>query len=440
MSSYTGAILMFALVIISVMLGHPVAFTIGGLSAWFGLLWWGGGFNIADVLAKNVFGTVDNYIYAAIPMFVFMGAILEKSGLGEVMYEALHRVMGNLRGGLALVTILICTLFAASTGIIATGIVVMGLLALPQMLDRRYDKRLAAGSVMAGGTLGILIPPSIMLVVIGSLANLSVGKLFMGALLPGFLMSLLYIIFVTGICYLKPNMGPGYQGKEKLKLFEKFKIVFTSVVPAIALILAVLGSIFFGLASPTEASSLGAVGSVIIAACYKKLKWTTVKEACIESMLSYGMIIWLLTTASCYASVFLGAGGGEAIARFLLGLGLGRTGILVVIMLVIFLLGMIMEWIAIIILCVPIFFPIVISLGYDPLWFAILISVCMQTAFLTPPYGTALFILKGIAPKEVTSADLWQGAWFFIPLQLLTLCACMLFPNIILYLPKLMIK
>ncbi len=439
MSGYSGAILMFALVIVSVMWGHPVAFTIGGLSAWFGLLWWGG-FGIADILAKNVFGVVDNYIYAAIPLFVFMGAVLEKSGLGEVMYEALHKVLGNLRGGLAIVTILICTLFAASTGIIATGIVVMGLLALPQMIDRGYDKRLAVGSVMAGGTLGILIPPSIMLVVIGSLANLSVGKLFMGALFPGLIMSLLYVVFVAVSCYLKPNMGPAYRGEERFGLFEKVKIVSTSVVPAIALIVAVLGSIFFGLASPTEASSLGALGSVVIAACYKKLRWTIIKEACIESMLSYGMIIWLLITASCYASVFLGAGGGDAIANFLLGLGLGRRGILIIVMLTLFLLGMIMEWIAIIILCVPIFFPIVTSLGYDPLWFAIMISVCLQTAFLTPPYGSALFILKGIAPKEVTSMDLWQGAWLFIPLQLITLFLCALFPDIILRLPAIMIK
>ena len=432
--------LMIILLVMLILLGHPVAFTVGGVALLFGAFAWGG-WGTFDVLAKNVFGVMDNYIFTAIPMFVFMGAILERSGIGEIMYGAMYRVMGGFRGGLALATVFICTLFAASTGIIATGIITMGLLAYPAMLKRHYNIELACGSVMAGGTLGILIPPSIMLIVMGAMASLSVGKLFMAAVFPGLILSGLYMIFITVICYLRPGMGPALPPEErKMSAKERIKISLTSISPSIVLIFAVLGSIFFGIASPTEAASVGALGAVIIAVFYRKLNWQVVKEACYETMLSYGMIIWILIGANCYAAIFLGLRGDAMISNLLLGLELSRWAILGIILVMIFILGMVIEWIAIVIIGMPIFLPIIIALKFDPLWFSVVFAVTLQTGFLTPPYGGALFIFKGIAPKEVTMGHIWRGAYFFIPFQIIAVILCLLFPQLIMWLPSLMIK
>lgn len=433
------ALLMFAALIFIIMLGHPVAFTVGGLSILFGIVWWGNT-GVFDILAKNVYGAMDNYIFAAIPMFILMGAMLDKSGVGEILYGAMHIVLGRLRGGLAIATVFICTLLAASTGIVATGVVGIGLFALPAMLKRGYSKELATGAVMAGGTLGILIPPSIMLIVIGAMASLSVGKLFFGAFLPGLVLSALYIIFISSICFFRPEMGPPLPPEEKaVSLVKKIALTFDSVLPSIALVVLVLGSIFFGLASPTEAASVGGFGSVAIAAIYRKLSWRVVKEAAYETMRSCGMIIWLLVGASCYAAVFLGLGGDRVIANILLGIEVSPMIVLVIILFVLFLLGMIMEWIAIVLIAIPVFFPVIIELGFDPLWFGILFAVTLQTAFLTPPYGGSLFLTKGIAPKEVTMGNIWRGAYMFIPFQLVGLVLCVLFPQIVLWLPSLMI-
>jgi len=434
------AILMFVALIVIIMGGHPVAFTVGGLAMVFGVVWWGGP-GIFDILVKNVYGVMDNYIFAAIPMFILMGAVLERSGIGEVLYGAMHIVMGGLRGGLALATVFICTLFAASTGIIATSVVGMGLIALPAMLKRGYSKELAAGAVMAGGTLGILIPPSIMLIVIGALAGLSVGKLFMGAVFPGLVLSALYMIFILVTCFFRPKMGPALSREERaIPAMKKAALAFTSVLPPIALIFAVLGSIFFGLASPTEAASVGAFGAIVVAAGYRRLNRGVVKEASYETILSSGMIFWILVGASCYAAVFLGLGGDKVIAGLLLGLEVSPLVVLGVILFTLFILGMIMEWIAIALIAIPIFFPVIVELGFDSLWFGILFAVVLQTAFLTPPYGGALFILKGIAPKEVTMSNIWRGAYMYVPFQLVGLVLCVLFPQICLWLPALMVK
>jgi tripartite ATP-independent transporter DctM subunit len=309
------------------------------------------------------------------------------------------------------------------------------------MLKRHYDKELASGSVMAGGTLGILIPPSIMLIVMGALASLSVGKLFMAAVFPGLILSGLYMFFITLICFLRPGMGPSLPPEErKMSGKERVKITLTSISPSIGLIFAVLGSIFFGIASPTEAASVGALGGIIIAILYRKLNWQVIKEACHETMLSYGMIIWILIGANCYAAIFLGLRGDTMVSNLLLGLELSRWVILTIILAIIFILGMVMEWIAIVIIGLPIFLPIISALKFDSLWFCVLFAVVLQTAFLTPPYGGALFILKGIAPKEITMGNIWRGAYLFIPFQLITVVLCVFFPQIILWLPSLMIK
>lgn len=434
------ALAMFGALIVIIMFGHPVAFTVGGISLLFGYAFWGGtGFYA--MLSKSVFGVMDNYLYAAIPLFVFMGAILERSGVGEALYSAMHTVLGRLHGGLASATVVICTLFAASTGIIATSIVSMGLMALPAMVKRGYSKELATGAVMAGGTLGILIPPSIMLVVEGATAGLSIGKLFAGALFPGLILSSLYITMITVVCHFRPNMGPGLPpGDVAIPALHKVKLTITAIIPPIALIIAVLGSIFFGLASPTEAAGIGGLGSLIIALAYRRLNWNVIKEGSYETMKSCAMIMWILVGASCYAAIFLGLGGGEVIADMLLGLSVSPMTIVVLMLFVLFLLGMIMEWIAIALVTIPVFFPVVTALGFDPLWFAILFAVVLQTGFLSPPYGGALFILKGVAPKEISMAHIWRGAWMFIPLQLLGLTLCVAFPQIVLWLPSVLVK
>ena len=432
-------VLMIVALIFLIMLGHPVAFTVGGIAMLFGVVWWGGP-GTFDILAKNVFGVMDNYIFAAIPMFILMGAILERSGVGEILYKSMHIIMGRLRGGLAVATVFICTLFAASTGIIATSVVGMGMFALPAMVKRGYSKELATGAVMAGGCLGILIPPSIMLVVIGAMAGLSVGKLFMGALFPGLVLSGLYMAFITISCFLRPHWGPALPPEERaVSPLKKALLGITSVLPPLALIFAVLGSIFFGLASPTEAASVGAAGAVLITLGYRKFSWKTIKEASYETALSTGMIFWIIVGASCYAAVFLGLGGDQIIADLLLGLQVSPMVVLGVILFTLFILGMVMEWIAIALIAIPIFFPIVIELGFDPLWFAVLFAVVLQTAFLTPPYGGALFLLRGIAPEGVTMGNIWRGAYLYIPFQLVGLTLCVLYPKIVLWLPTLMI-
>jgi len=320
-------------------------------------------------------------------------------------------------------------------------VVGMGLFALPAMVKRGYSKELATGAVMAGGCLGILIPPSIMLIVIGAMGSLSVGKLFMGAFLPGLVLSGLYMAFISVTCFFRPQWGPSLPPEERaMPLLKKAFMGITSVFPPIALIFTVLGSIFFGLASPTEAASVGAAGAVVIATCYRRFGWRVLKGALYETALSTGMIFWILVGASCYAAVFLGLGGDSVIKDLLLGMEVGPFVVLAVILFILFLLGMVMEWIAIALIAIPVFFPIIIELGFDPLWFGILFAVVLQTAFLTPPYGGALFLLRGIAPEGVTMGNIWRGAYLFIPFQLAGLALCVFFPQIVLWLPSLMIK
>jgi tripartite ATP-independent transporter DctM subunit len=273
------------------------------------------------------------------------------------------------------------------------------------------------------------------------MGSLSVGKLFMGAFLPGLVLSSLYMIFITAICFFRPHWGPSLPPEERaFSPLKKLTMGITSVLPPIALIFAVLGSIFFGLASPTEAASVGAAGAVVITLSYRRFSWKVLKESLYETALSTGMIFWILVGASAYAAVFLGLGGDKVIADLLLGLEVSPFVVLAVILFILFLLGMVMEWIAIALIAIPVFFPIIIELGFSTLWFGILFAVVLQTAFLTPPYGGALFLLRGIAPKGVTMGNIWRGAYLFIPFQLAGLALCVFFPQIVLWLPGLMIK
>ncbi|HEX76964.1 MAG TPA: TRAP transporter large permease subunit [Dehalococcoidia bacterium] len=434
------ALAMLGAIFIALLMGHPIPFSLGALAVIFGVTLWGGT-GVLYLMAVRILGMMEQYILIAVPLFIFMGCMLERSGIADALYRAMHVGLGGLRGGLAIATIFICTLFAASTGIIAASITTMGLLALPSMLRRKYQAELAVGSVMTGGCLGILIPPSIMLIIYGAWAAESIGKLFAGAIFPGLLLSALYITYIAIRCGLRPGLGPPLPPEERtMPLPKKLSIVLPPLAPPLLLIVAVLGSIFAGIATPTEAAGMGALGVIIMAACYRKLNWTTVREGCIATLRTTSMVLWIVVTAQCFAAVFMGLGAGAAVSEFMLGLEINRYLILILIMFIIFILGMFLDWTEILIIGIPVFIPIVEGLGFDTLWFGILFAVNLQTSFITPPFGYALFFMRGIAPPGVTTVQIYRAVIPFLPLQVVALGLCIAFPQIILWLPGVLVR
>ena len=440
MSPELIAILMFAGVIVGVLMGYPLGFVLAGLGGIFGLTQIGIG--VIPVFISRIVSLAQNYVLIAAPLFIFMGVMLERSGASERMYGAMHLWMSGLRGGLAIGTVLICTLFAACTGIVGASVTTMGLLALPAMLSRGYDKSLTAGTICAGGTLGILIPPSIMLVVYGPQAGISVGKLFIAAIIPGLVLSSLYIIYIAIRCFINPRLGPPMPIEERrgISLARKTSLLITSLLPPLFLILAVLGTIFFGVASPTEAAGMGALASIILTAIYGNLNFTTLKETGYRTIQATAMVFMVALGASMFLGVFMKLGGGKVIGEALLGLPWGKWGILAVIMFVIFILGMFIDWLGIIFILVPLLTPIAAKLGFDPLWFAMLICVNLQMSFLTPPFAYAAFFLKGVAPPELSIGDIYKSVIPFVALQATGLVLCVIFPPLITWLPSLMIR
>jgi tripartite ATP-independent transporter DctM subunit len=439
MSPELMSIIMFACLLIVLFSGLPIAFSMGGLAVIFGYLFWGP--QCFYMFASKTYGLMDNYILVAAPLFIFMAMMVERSGIADDLYHAIHVWFGPLRGGLAIATILVCTVFGATTGIIGASVVSMGLLALPAMLKRGYQPELATGTICAGGTLGILIPPSLMLVVYGAYVGISVGDLFAAAILPGLLLSGLYIIYVGVLCHIRPDIGPPLPVEErKLGLKQKLALGAKSIVPPLFLILAVLGTIFFGIATPTEAAGMGALGSIILVACYGKLSWSVLKETCYRTLRVTSMVVFLVIGASAFTSVFLGVGGGKSVENLLSGLQIGPIGILAIMMFVLFILGMFIDWLAILLIIIPVFIPVANKLGFDPLWFALLICVNLQMSFLTPPFGYALFYLKGCAPPNVTLGHIYRGIIPFVILQMVGLLLCIIFPEIILWLPNKLMK
>lgn len=430
--------IMFALVLVGVLSGYPIAFVLGGLALTFGFVAWGP--EVVPSLFFRTFAVMKTYIFAAIPLFVFMGIMLERSGSSERLFHAAHLLMGGLRGGLGIATVFVSTIFAAATGIVGASVVTMGLLALPPMLKRGYNKELATGSILAGGTLGILIPPSIMIVVYGPMANLSVAKLFFGAFMPGLLLSTLYIAYITIRCFFQPQLGPAMsvEEREAVSLPRKLFLVATGLVPPVFLIMAVLGMIFLGVAAPTEAAALGAFASMLLALAYRKLNLKSLKETAYTTVRVTSMIMFVVIGASMFTSVFMGLRGGDFVSDLLLAVPFGKWGVLIVMMFIIFILGMFIDWIGIVLIIVPIFTPIAATLGFDAIWFALLVMVNLQMSYLTPPFAYAIFYLRGIAPPEVTIAHIYRGVIPFVLLQWTGLILCIIFPNIILWLPGMM--
>jgi len=430
---------MFVALIIGLLMGHPLAFVLGGLAVIFGFIGWGPQCYV--MFANRIWGMMDNYVLVAIPLFIFMANLLSESGIAEGLFSSLRYLLGPLRGGVAIAVVVVSTVFAACTGIIGASVVTMGVLATPIMLKYGYQKELTMGTICAGGTLGILIPPSIMLVVMGNQATLSVGKLFMGAVIPGLILAVLYLAYIAIMCWRKPELGPALSLEERAAVPVRKRLTgsLINLVPPVILIIGVLGSIFTGIATPTEASGVGAFLAFLMILGYRKFTWKGLRDAVWSCAKTNTMVIIILCGATCFTGVFLGIGGGEVVTNLVLGIGLGRWGIYAIMMLIIFILGMFIDWIGIVLITFPIFLPIAADLGFDPLWFVIMIAVNLQASFLTPPFGYALFYMKGIVPPEVTLMHIYRGIIPFVILMAIGLLFCTLNPWTALWLPGKMI-
>ncbi len=431
------ALIMFVSLVMLLFTGLPLAFVLGGLALVFAALLWGP--NSLLLVAVQTWGVMTSYFMVAIPLYIFMANILQRSGIIEDLFTFMQMWFGPLRGGLAIGTVVICTLMAAMTGVVGAAVATMGILALPAMLNRKYDKRIALGAICAGGTLGILIPPSVITIVYAVTAGVSIGHMFMGGVLPGVLLSLLFIVYIIIRCWLQPELGPAPPLEEREQITFKAKLLaLRSVILPILLIVGVLGSIYAGIATPTEAAGVGSLGAIISAAVYRRLTWTNLKESVHITAQITAMILWITIGARCFISVFTAVGGDELILNFVSGLALNRWIVLILMQVMLIFLGLFLDEIGIILLCVPIFLPIIRALNFDPVWFGILFLVNAQMDYITPPFGYTLFYLKGVAPVGVTMGDIYRSVIPFVLLQALGLGLCMLFPEIVLWLPSLM--
>ena len=440
MSVEVLTILMFVTLMASIAMGHPLAVTLAAVATLFGLI--DNGFDFSGLIglfANNAWGIFLNYTLVAIPLFIFMAQVLDRSKVSEGLFDALYTVLGGLRGGLGLAVIVVSTVFAATTGIVGASVVAMGLMAGPALLKRGYDKSLSAGIICSSGTLGILIPPSIMLVVYGGLTGqkeTSVGNLFAAAILPGLLLSGMYLLYVAVRCYMNPKLGPPIPAAERTAtVLEKFTMTMKNFVPPFGLILTVMGTILAGVATPTEAAALGCVGALVLALVSRKLNGNVITQACISTARTTAMIMALFVGGKFFSVVFLSMGGGDVVADVLLGMDVNRFVVFGIMMAVVFFMGMFIDWAAILLVVVPIFTPIAMDLDFNPLWFAMMICINLQTSFLTPPFGYSLFYFKGVAPPEYTMGDVYRGILPFVMIQIFALATMIFFPQIITYLP-----
>ena len=448
-------LLMFGVLAALLFTGYPVAFILGGVALAFAVMGdWAGVFRLDQVqlVPLRIYGgTMASLVLVAIPMFTFMGTMLEKSGVARDLLNALQILLRRVPGGLALSVTLMGTIMAATTGIIGASVVMMTLMALPVMMERNYSVPLATGTIAASGTLGILIPPSIMLVIMSDLLSVPVGTVFIAAIMPGLLLAALYTVYIFVLCRIKPHLAPPMPddiGPESRAEF--WKMIFRSFLPPIALIVAVLGSIFAGFATPTEASGVGAAGSVVLAWFNRRLTWETFMDVCKRSALTGAMLFGIFVGATAFSYVFKAIGGEDLIIEFIRNSSVGPWSILFVLMAMVFALGFFFDWIEITLIVLPIFAPIVALLDFaghvgiwpgisQPIviWFLILVAVNLQTSFLTPPFGFALFYLKGVAPPGVKIQQIYRGIIPFVALQVLGLTLCLFFPAIVLWLPSL---
>lgn len=421
------AILMFVVVLALLMVGIPVAFVFGAVSIVFAFFIPEIGFDIFATLPFRIYGIMSNTTLIAVPLFIAMGLVLEKSLMAEKLLVAMSSAFRTIRGGLAVSVVLVGAMLAASTGVVSASVVMMSVIALPLMLRAGYDKSLSSGTIAASGTLGQIIPPSIILIILGDVMSVSVGELFMGAVLPGLLLVLLYIIYIFVFSYLKPEVAPVAKDVKEVS----FKEILAAVTPPLLLMFTVLGTIFAGVASPTESAAFGVVGALLLAVMNKTLSFEMLRYATLESVKLSGMIFMILIGATAFSLVFNELGGSDLILEFF-SQEIGDVWFFIAFsMLVIFILGFFIDFIEISFIVVPILVPVMHAFGIDPVWFGVLIALNLQASFLTPPFGLSLFFLKGAAGDSVTTMQIYKGIVPFIVLQFLALILVMLFPNLV---------
>ena len=430
------SLMMFPGLFILIFLGFPVAFALISVAFAFGLYTFGDA--VIFQFISKIEGISTNFILAAVPLFVFMGSMLERSGIAQQLFNAIHMWTRRLPGGLSIGTVIMCIIFAASTGVIGATETVVGLLAIPAMLKHKYSHSLISGTICAGGSLGTIIPPSVVVVVLGPIADVSIGDLMVGMLIPGLILALLYIVYIFFLCLIKPENGPRIDSEDeisKLTLNQKLLITVKALIPPLLMIFAVLGSIMLGWAAPTEAAALGAAGSIILSLFYKKLNWETFKGALIKTITVTSMIMFILMAGTMFTGVFAASGGMSVMKNVVESLNLAPWLLLLTFLLVIFIAGFFLEWISILLIFIPVFIPIVNSLGYDPVWFCVLVLIMIQTSYLTPPMAPAIFYLRGVAPKEITLISMYRGVIPFVIIQIIALAIVSYYPETVLWLP-----
>jgi tripartite ATP-independent transporter DctM subunit len=430
----TAAIIaMFATLMIMLLLGYPVAFTLGAVALLFGSIFLD--MDFFNLLPLQIWGTMTNFTLLAVPLFIYMGVTLDKSGLAEDLLETMGLLFGKMRGGLAVSVVMVGALLAATTGIVGATVVTMGIIALPTMLKRQYSPALAAGTIAASGTLGQIIPPSIILILLGDVMGVPVGRLFVGAVIPGTILVTLFLLYILCVAWIKPAIAPALENDQSENLFRK--VIFT-LLPPLLLVLSVLGSIFAGIASPTESAAVGALGAMILSAAHKQLTIAKLKAAMQLTVRLTSMVFMIFIGAIAFGLVFRGMGGDTLVREVMTNIPGGVWGFIFVSMFLIFILGFFLDFLQICFIVVPIIAPIAQLLGIDLLWLAVLIALNLQTSFLTPPFGFSLFYLKAVAPPEIRIQDIYRGIIPFVIIQILTLILLILFPKLVTWLPDLM--
>ena len=440
-------LLMFGSLAVLLMAGLPLSFVTGGLACVFLFLF--GDAQMLNILPSRIFPLMTDYQLSAIPLFIFMASMLERAGIIEELFDMVYKILGSLRGGLAMSTIIASTILAAMCGVIGATEVTMGMIALPAMIKRSYHPTIACGSILAGGTLGILIPPSILAILFAVVAQQSVGELFVGAVIPGLILSAMYIAYVGVRCGLNPALGPALPAAERVDTREKIRLL-TNMLAPITLVTLVLGVIFAGIATPVEAAGIGTFGAIVVSAIHRRLNWANIREAALTTLRVTGMVLWIIFGATLFVGFYVVNGGQAFVNETLLATGFGSYGILIVMMIILVVLGMFLDWVGILLLAVPIFIPLMKTLSFDgvfglpgvapeeaALWFGVAYMVNMQMSFISPPFGYALFYLKSVAPPGVTMAQIYRASFPFLILQAIGLAICIIFPELVLWLPRL---
>ena len=427
-------VIVLAIALLLVM-GLPLAFVTGAVAVTVGLLKFGP--VVLGLIASRIYSFTNEYVLVAVPMFILMASLMERTGVARDLYRAMHVWAGGLRGGVAAQTLIVAMIMAAMTGIIGGEIVLLGMIALPQMLRVGYQKNLAIGTICAGGSLGTMIPPSIVLIIYGLTANVAIGDLFLATIIPGFLLAGSYLSYILVRCAINPDLGPPAPLEERqMPLLQKLAL-FKSLVLPLMVAAWVLGSIYAGIASVSEAAGMGVVGTLLAALVRRELSWEVLKAAVLQTMNTCGMLLWLTFGATALIGVYNLMGGTLFVKEVVTGLDVAPLAVILIMMGILVVMGLFMDWVGILLLTVPIFVPVIVSLGYDPVWFGVLFCMNMQVSYLSPPFGPAAFYLKGVAPPEISLQDIFAGLWPFIILQVIGLMLVLCLPEIALWLPRL---